>query len=299
MTAEPLLAGVELGGTKSIALVARGRTILARERVATGAPDETLAALAAALGRLVAAHGPPAALGVASFGPIGVDALEPSHGVIGRTPKPGWAGVDVLTPLATALGDPPSAIDTDVNGAALAEGEWGASRGATVHAYLTVGTGIGGGLVVGGRAVHGAAHPEMGHVHVRRDPEDGFSGVCPFHGDCLEGLASGPAIAARAGAPAETLSPGHPVWTNVAAELSELLATIILVASPQKIALGGGVMGGAPHLFPRLRAGVARALGGYVAGLDAPTLDALIVPPLLGDDAGPLGAIMVARSAAP
>lgn len=288
----PLVVGVELGGTKAVAVLARDAAIVDRVRVPTTDPATTLGALS----DTVAAWPGCAAIGIASFGPVGLDRSRADYGRITTTPKPGWAGADVVGHFAARF-DVPIGFDTDVNGAALAEGRWGASRGCSVHAYLTIGTGIGGGVVVDGRAVHGLVHPEHGHVLVRRRAGDNFPGVCPYHGDCIEGLASGPAIAARAGAPAEELAADHPVWDDVAIELGQLMATLVVAFSPQRIVVGGGVGGGQPHLLPRVRQATIDALGGYVAAIGAGTIDELIVGPELGDDAGPLGAVAVGLDA--
>ena len=188
-------------------------------------------------------------------------------------------------------------FDTDVAGAALAEGRWGASAGCAVHVYLTIGTGIGGGIVVDGRPFHGATHPEIGHVRLRRIAGDSFPGTCPFHGDCLEGLVSGPAIAARAGRPAERIAADDPVWTWVAANIAELLASLILTLSPQRIVIGGGVPQGQPAMLDLLPAAVLEWLGGYLAGVDRETLARIIVAPGLGADAGILGAVALALTA--
>ena len=282
-----LLGGVEIGGTKCTALVAHGRDIVDRIDLPTTDPAATLAALAGWL-----AQHDIAALGIASFGPLGLDPARADYGCITTTPKPGWAGCDLLAAFAALA--VPAAIDTDVAGAALAEGRWGAAQGCAVHVYLTIGTGIGGGVVVDGRAVHGRIHPELGHVRVRRQPGDSFAGICPYHGDCLEGLASGPAIAARTGTAAHLLPPDHPVWPAVAAEIAELCALLVLTLSPQRISIGGGVGMGQPQLLAPIRAHVADLLGGYVDGFDPA---AFIGPPGLGDLAGPLGAIALAELA--
>lgn len=163
--------------------------------------------------------------------------------------------------------------------------------------YITIGTGIGGGVVVDGRPVHGLVHPEHGHLRVRRRPGDSFPGVCPYHGDCIEGLASGPAIAARAGTAAETLGADHPVWDDVTREIGEFMALLVLTLSPERIVLGGGVGNGQPWLLPRVRSATLAALAGYVSGLDEPAVDRVIVPPGLGDDAGPLGSIALGLAA--
>ena len=293
---EPLVAGVELGGTKSIALIGRGRRILRRFRTATLDPETTLTALADRLAGWQNDLGPVDALGVASFGPLTLDPDRAEYGRIGKTTKPGWSGVDVVAPFREGI-PAPLGLDTDVAGAALAECRWGAARGQDVAVYLTIGTGIGAGVIVRGRPVHGRQHPELGHVRVRRAAGDDFKGVCPFHGDCLEGLASGPAIAARAGAPASGLGPDHTVWSNVASELAELMAILILTLSPGRILIGGGV--GMSRAFPldRVRARTREALGAYLPDLTATALRSRIRRPALGANAGPLGAIALGLAA--
>jgi fructokinase len=295
-TPEPLIAGVELGGTKCIAVTARGREIVSRAQWPTG--DDAAAALGTLAAWLAAAHRaePFAALGIASFGPLCLDPASADYGRIVNTPKPGWSGADVLGVLAGDLGVP-VAIDTDVAGAALAEGRWGASVGCPVHVYLTIGTGIGGGIVVDGKPLHGTFHPEMGHVRVRRAAGDPFMGVCPIHGDCLEGLAAGPAIAARAGQSAEGLVQDDPVWALVAGEVGDLLASLVLTLAPHRIVIGGGVGQGQPALLPLVHEAAARLLGGYLPGHSLEALQRLIVHPGLGGDAGVCGALALALTA--
>ena len=287
--AEPLVAGIELGGTKSVALIARGSTIVAQLRFPTADPATTLEAIGDALARWRAAE-PFEAIGIGSFGPLGLDPARPDFGTITTTPKPGWAGTDIRGYFARRFGMP-IGFDTDVAGAALAEGRWGAAIGCRVHVYLTIGTGIGGGVMVDGRPVHGLIHPELGHVRTRRMAGDDFPGICPYHGDCLEGLCSGPAIAARAGAPAAKIGAHDPAWEPVAAALAELMAMLILTLSPERILIGGGVGIGQPQLLPMIRAGTAEILGGYVAGITAERLEEMIRAPGLGELAGPLGAV--------
>lgn len=286
---QPLTAGIELGGTKGVALVARGQEVLALTRVATTTPTVTLTALSDWLqARYV--EMPFVALGIASFGPLGLNPLRPNYGFITQTPKAGWSSTNVLGTFRRWFAGP-IGFDTDVNGTALAEGLWGGSQGCSTYVYLTIGTGVGGGLVINGSPAHGLVHPEMGHVRVRRVAGDHFAGNCPFHGDCLEGLVSGPALASRTGINGETLEPNHPVWRNVAEEIAELLAMIILVASPERILIGGGVGMGQSFLFPLIRDAVGCRLQGYVAEIDGEALDKLIIQPALGNQAGPLGAI--------
>jgi fructokinase len=292
----PLVAGVELGGTKAVAVIGRGAEIVARCRIATGEPGPTLDAIAGQLSAWRDGGHAFEAMGIASFGPVGLDPGRADYGHVTTTPKPGWAGTDVVGHLNSRF-DVPVAFDNDVNAAALAEVTWGAAQGCSVAVYLTIGTGIGGGVVVDGRPLHGLVHPEHGHLRVRRRAGDAFAGVCPYHGDCIEGLASGPAIAARAGAPGESLPQEHPVWRDVAAELGELMALLALSLSPQRIAIGGGVGCGQRWLLPQVRAAALGSLSGYVAAVDVATIDHLIVPTALGDDAGPLGTIALAHTA--
>ncbi len=289
----PLTGGLELGGTKCIALIARGPELIDSLTVPTGEPGHVLHTM---IDWLAAVPEPLAAIGIASFGPVGLDQRRADFGTITTTTKPGWTNVDVLGAVKARF-DLPIGFDTDVNGAALAEGRWGASQGCGVHVYLTIGTGIGGGVVVDGRAVHGLMHPEIGHVRVRRGSDDSFAGHCPFHGDCLEGLAAGPAIAARTGVDAAMLASGAPIWRSVAAELAELMTTLIMTLSPERIVIGGGVGHGQPQLLALIRAATAERLAGYIPALDEAGLQRLICAPGLGAQAGSLGAIAVALDA--
>lgn len=279
------VAGIELGGTKVMVAAGSGvDNLTAPVRIATTQPAETLAAIMAALDRLR----PFDAIGVASFGPLCLDPADPAGLRITGTPKPGWSQTPLAAPLIERYGVPVY-LDTDVNGAALGEGRWGAARGLRDFAYITVGTGIGVGLVINGSPVHGLLHPEAGHLLVRRDPvRDPFTGHCPFHGDCLEGLASGPAIAARVGHPAEELDDDHPVWALVGDYLGQLCASLLLIASPRRIILGGGV-----GQRPGVRAAAELAMRGHLAGyLQSPAFgEDIIVPPGLDNLSGLLGAI--------
>lgn len=295
---EPLLGGVEAGGTKFVCVAGSGPDrVLAEERIPTTGPAETLDRVVEMFRGVERRHGRCAAFGIASFGPLDLDPASPGFGCLTRTPKPGWAGADLVAPLRAAFGAP-VAIDTDVNGAALAEAAWGAGRGAGALVYFTVGTGIGGGAVAGGAPLHGLSHPEMGHIRPPRHPGDtAFAGTCPFHGDCLEGLASGPAIRARWGAPAEALPADHPAWDVLGFYLAHACVAATLLLSPHVIVLGGGVMKG-PPLLGAVRSWTRRLLAGYP---DSPRLTgdlaSYLVPPALGDRAGALGALALAARA--
>lgn len=289
-----LLGGIEAGGTKFVCAVGTGPDDLrAVERFPTTTPDETLARAVA----FFRARDPPvAAVGIGSFGPADVDPGSPTWGHVTSTPKPHWGGADVAGPVALALGVPVG-FDTDVNAAALAEHRWGAAQGLGTFVYLTVGTGIGGGAFVGGRRVHGLTHPEMGHLRLPRVAGDDFEGVCPYHGDCWEGLANGPAIEARWGTAPPDLPDDHAAWPLEARYLALGVVNLVLTLSPERVVMGGGVMS-AGGLFPRVRAEVQRLLNGYV---QAPVLldgiDGYVVPPGLGDRAGVLGALALAAEA--
>lgn len=286
----PTYGAIEAGGTKFVCAVGTGPDDLRDvEAFPTTTPDETLARAVA----YFEARGVDA-LGIGSFGPVDLDPASATWGHVTTTPKPGWRGADVAGVLGRALGVPVG-FETDVNAAALAEHRWGAARDVGTFVYLTVGTGIGGGAVLDGRLHHGRTHPEMGHLLVARDPGDGFAGTCPFHGDCWEGLASGPAIEARWGVRAEALPPDHEAWPVQARALARGLATLVLTLSPERLVLGGGVMRQA-QLFPLVRDGVRALLNGYLPLPES--LDAFIVPTGLGGNAGVLGALALARDLA-
>ena len=293
----PLFGGIEAGGTKFVCAVGTSPTTLLHEsRFPTTTPAETLGRVLDFF-RTIHRETPLAALGIASFGPLDLHPDSPTYGFITSTPKPGWAHTDIVGVFAREFGIP-IGFDTDVNGAALGEYRWGAAQGLDTFIYLTIGTGIGGGAFVNGRLVHGLLHPEMGHIRLPRDPaRDPFEGICPYHGDCLEGLCSGPALAARWGQKAETLPPDHPAWALQAEYLGQALATFICTLSPQRIILGGGVMN-APTLLPLVRTTTQKALDGYI---QHPALheeiETFIVAPGLGNHAGVLGAIALAELA--
>ena len=296
--ATKLLAGVELGGTKCVCILGTGPDdVRALERLPTGEREETMRQIEAVLDRWRGQYGLPRAVGIASFGPVDLRPGSVTYGYITSTTKPGWRNTDVAQRLARRFAAPVG-FDTDVNGAALAEGRWGGARGLANFAYVTVGTGIGVGSIVNGRSVFGMNHTELGHIRVARKDGDKFAGVCPFHGDCIEGLASGPAIEARAGMPASQLPADHPAWEYVAHGLGQLLHTMVLTTAPSRIFLGGGVMGAQTHLFGRIQQELKRSLNRYV---EAPELEQglaqFIVPPGLGTMAGPLGALALAVDA--
>jgi fructokinase len=281
--------GIEAGGTKFVCAVGEPPlTIHASTSIPTTTPTATLSQVIAFLRRYAVRS-----LGLAAFGPIDLDQQSPSYGHILSTPKLAWQGCRIIDILQAELGVP-VAVDTDVNAAALAEFMYGAGQGCDPLVYLTVGTGIGGGAVVRGRPLHGLLHPEMGHMLMVRAPDDTRPSSCPFHEDCLEGLASGHALRLRFEAP-ETLSPQHEAWALEAIYLGQALATISTILSPQRIIIGGGVMH-QPHLLPRIREACAQALHGYLPRLkSASDFDAYIVPPALGDQAGVIGALYLAQ----
>jgi fructokinase len=299
MGAGPLLCGVELGGTKCVCLAGSAAgDILARASLPTGSDAQaTLARIDAQLRQFVDEHGPCAALGIAAFGPLELRRDSPRYGRIGATTKAGWSGVDLAGFFGARYGSR-LGFSTDVIGAALAEGRWGAARGLGDFAYVTVGTGVGVGLVSGGRPLHGWHHPELGHVRVQRLRGEGWPGACRFHGDCVEGLAAGPAIEARSGAAPASLAPDHPVWDEVGYALGQLAHVLVLTAAPQRILLGGGVVSAQPQLFARIREALRVSLNGYLEIEQVPGgLEAYIAAPGLGTRAGPLGALALAADA--
>jgi fructokinase len=289
------VAGIELGGTKGIAVLARGNEIMDRHTLPTTTPAETLGALGAQLA-LWHDQEPLSAIGIASFGPVQLDPDTSNHGHLLATPKAGWSGAAVAAGLVGAL-TVPWAIDTDVNGAALAEWRWGAGQGCNSLCYVTIGTGVGGGLLINGAPVHGAMHPEIGHLRLRRAEADLFAGVCPFHADCIEGLVSGPALARRFAADPASVADGDPRWAPVAADLAELVGTVLLTTSAQRVLLGGGVMTDRPLLMTAVRARVVAQLGAYLPFLTQESAQSIIAAPALGADAGPLGAVALALQA--
>jgi fructokinase len=287
-----LYGGVETGGTWCVCALGQGpEKVVAEDQFPTGDPAATLERIIGFFeGRPKAV-----AIGIGSFGPVDLDSSSPTWGYVTTTPKPGWQHVRVAGAISDRLGVP-VAFDTDVNAAALAEARWGAGRGADTVCYLTVGTGIGAGLVVGRRPWHGLVHPEAGHMRVPHDRgRDPFGGSCPVHGDCWEGLAAGRAMAERWGAPPEQLGDDHPAWSLEADYLAVGIVNLILAVSPERVILGGGVLEH-PRLLEMVRGRVPELIAGY---LDPPELgeklDSYIVAATLGDRAGVLGAIALAR----
>jgi len=287
---------VEAGGTKFICAVASAPdAVTATCRIPTTTPDETIGRAIAFFTEQGLAGGDLAAIGVASFGPVVLDPAAADWGHIARTPKPGWSGADMAGAFGRAFGVP-VAFDTDVAAAALAETRWGAACGARAAIYLTIGTGIGGGTVVDGRIARGHRHAEMGHIIPARHPDDrDFAGICPFHGGCLEGLASGPAIHARWGASLSDLPADHPGHAIIGWYLGGHAAALMAAIAPDTIVLGGGVMGTA-GLIDRVRAAAAAADAGYRASAEA--WRRIIVPPGLGERSGILGALALAQDLA-
>lgn len=283
--ARPRFGCIEAGGTKFVVGIAEAHdAILATTRIPTTTPEETIAATIDWL----KANGPVDAIGIASFGPVDPDPASPRWGFITETTKPGWSCTDFAGRLGHTF-DVPVGFDTDVNGAALAESRWGAAQGDDVAVYITVGTGIGGGVVINGAPLHGAQHPEMGHILPKRHPDDQeFPGVCSFHGDCFEGLVSGPAIKARWGASLSELPADHPAHQIVAWYLGQLAMSVQAVLSPRRIIFGGGVMA-TPGLLEAMRGEAVRLAKDYVT--------IIIEAPALGDQAGLLGGLALAQAA--
>jgi fructokinase len=293
-----LFGGIEAGGTKFVCAVGTGPADLrARTEVPTTSAEETI-------GRVVkffqeqAKHEPLAAVGIGSFGPIEVHSSSPHFGYITSTPKAGWRYVDLVGPVRRAF-NLPVGFDTDVNAAALGEHEWGAARGLDTFVYITVGTGIGGGGMVEGKLIHGLLHPEMGHLRIAHDTQaDPFAGVCPYHGDCWEGLATGPSIETRWGTKGQALPPDHPAWKLEAHYLALGVTSLVCALSPQRIILGGGVMKQA-SLMSLVRRETQELLNGYIQAAEITEhIEQYIVAPELGDNAGVLGAIALASAAA-
>ena len=291
-----LYGAIEAGGTKFVCAVGTSpQDLRAQARFPTTTPGETL-------GRCIdffRAQPKVEALGIGCFGPIELHRGKPSYGRVTTTPKVGWANADIVGPLQHSL-SVPVGFDTDVNGAVLGEARWGAAQGLDTAVYVTIGTGIGGGALISGKLAHGLVHPEMGHLLVPREPDDlDFAGDCSFHGArCWEGVASGPAIERRWGRRGEILPADHPAWDLEARYIASALTSLVLVLSPERIILGGGVMQ-VEQLYPLVRKHLVKSLCGYVQANEIISgIDQYLVPPLLGQQAGVAGALALAERAA-
>ena len=287
------LGALEAGGTKMVCAIGdENGNVFERMSFPTRMPEETMPDIINYF-----RERPVEALGISSFGPLNLNKQDPNFGDITTTPKPGWQNYPLLRTLAEAL-NVPVGIDTDVNGAALAEARLGAGRGLDSLVYYTIGTGIGGGAVVEGRLLHGLVHPEMGHMLLRPCKDDPAPhGFCPYHDGCLEGMATGVAIEKRWGVPAAQLPPEHIAWDIEAEYLAQMCANTIVILSPKKIVLGGGVMH-QMHLFPKIRRRTQELLNGYVANdTILHDIDNYIVAPGLGDNAGAAGSLLLALDA--
>jgi fructokinase len=287
-----MLAGVELGGTNANLVLGNGTEIVERTRFDVTDSRDTLARIVEQLQRWHRQR-PIAALGIASFGPLQLNPELSDYGHVIATVKPGWDGADVLGTLQQAIGCS-ARIHTDVTAAALAEGALGAARGCRDFAYITVGTGIGMGILVAGQPVVAALHPEAGHMRVRRMAGDGFAGVCSYHGDCLEGLASGTAVSARAGLPGTEVGDDDPIWEPVVDALAEGCSTLFFTLACERIVLGGGVINERHWLVEKIAQLSAAKLGGYLPYIEE---RAPVVAAALGPDAGPRGALLLAEAA--
>lgn len=282
-----MIAGIELGGTKTVVAIgsAEGR-VIEEFRFPTTLPEETIAIAT----QWLTERGKPESIGIAAFGPIGIVPGRDNYGRILATTKPGWAGFPLIQTVASAFPSTRITLDTDVNAAALAEARIGAAKGLDDVAYITIGTGIGGGILSGGRLIHGALHPEFGHLKVPRQPGDDFPGICSFHGDCLEGLASGPAIAARWGKPAHELPADHPAWDTQAWYLAHGILSLLAIVSPSRVIVGGGVSQAA-GLHAKINAQLVELAAGYFPPALVPDY---VVPPMLEQEAGICGAFLLA-----
>lgn len=295
----PLYGAIEAGGTKFVCAVGTGPDDLRDEvRFPTTKPAETLSQALDYFRQAQKKHGRLTALGIGCFGPVDLDPKSPTWGSITATPKPHWADTRVA-PLFREEFGVPVGWDTDVNGAVLGEARWGAGRGLDTLIYLTIGTGIGGGILAGGHLVHGLVHPEAGHIILPRDPDvDPYRGTCPFHDSCFEGLAAGPSFEGRWGKKGIELPADHPAWDLEAHYLALGLQSFLSTLSPQRIILGGGVMD-QPQLFPKVRQKLLELNNGYIRhpSLTPEGIAGYVVPPGLGNRAGILGALALAEAA--
>jgi len=285
-----MLGALEAGGTKMVCAIGDdGGNIIERVSIETKTPEDTMPQIIDFFkGKNIEA------LGVGSFGPIDLNRESTTYGYITSTPKLAWRNYDICGELGRAL-NVPVGFDTDVNASALGEGGYGALQGLTSGIYITIGTGIGVGILSEGKALHNMLHPEAGHVLIRQRKDDDFVGNCPYHGTCFEGLAAGPALAKRYNAPAVELAERSEVWELEADYIAQALMNYILVVSPQRIVLGGGVMK-QEQLFPMIRTKVTEYLNGYIDTKEINDVDNYIVPPMLGDDQGIIGCLELAKN---
>jgi fructokinase len=290
-----VFGAIEAGGTKFVCAVGTEPADLAVMQLPTTSPEVTIGSAVTFLKEH--SGGQLQAVGIGSFGPVDLCPSSPTFGHITSTPKPGWQNYDFAGAVRNALGVPVG-FDTDVDAAALGEARWGAAQSVSDFLYLTVGTGIGGGAIVNGQILHGLIHPEVGHIRIPHDRQrDPYSGFCPFHGDCLEGLASGPSMEKRWGKPAHELPVDHPAWALEAHYLALGLANWVCTLSPKRMVLGGGVMQ-QQWLFPLIRTELVEILNGYIRSKDlTEKMDHYIVPPKLGNRAGIAGALVLAEQA--
>jgi len=286
--------GIETGGTNFVCAIGTTPDNLIKTQFATTSPDESIGK-AIDFFKSNSRQKQLTAIGIASFGPLDLDNSSPTYGYITTTPKRSWSNINIVQKIRSQLNVPVS-IDTDVNGAALGEQVWGASRGLDTFIYLTVGTGFGGGGMVNGELIHGLLHPEMGHIRIPHDwQKDPYTGCCPYHGDCLEGLASGKAMELRWRQSPEKLPSDHPAWELEASYLALAINNFICTISPQRIIIGGGLMKN-PGLMPAVRRKVVDNLNGYIRSeAIMKDIDRYIVAPALGDLAGVMGALEFAK----
>lgn len=286
-----LYGALEAGGTKMVCAIGdENGKIIERAKFPTETPETTMPPIFDFFkGKGIAA------IGIACFGPIDLRKESPTYGAITSTPKKGWSGYNIVRETEAALGIPVG-FDTDVNGSMLGEATWGCAKGLTDAIYLTIGTGVGGGVISNGKLLHGMLHPELGHIRLPLLKEDPGKSVCPYHDNCLEGLAAGPSIKARWGVSADQLTDKKEVWDIEATYIATALMSYTLVLSPQKIILGGGVMH-QEHLFPLIRDKYKELMNGYIVTDEMDHLDEYIVPASLNDDQGILGAIKLAMDA--
>lgn len=292
-----IYGSIEGGGTKFICAIGTPQNVLAETRIPTTTPEETMSQVVVFFNEQEKKIGKLSAIGFACFGPLDPNLESKSYGYILPTPKPNWSNANVVGMLTSAF-NIPIGFDTDVNGAAIGEWRWGKAQSLHTFVYLTVGTGIGGGAYTEGKILHGLLHPEMGHIAVKHDSEkDPFEGVCPFHKDCFEGLASGVAIEKRWGAYGGTLDENHAAWDLEADYIAQALASYSFMISPQRIILGGGI-GSLPHLLPKIQQRTRELINGYIQSpLILENIESYIVHPGLGNRSGMLGAMALAEMA--